>query len=1258
MADIDKLVIEVDSRVSSTIKNLNSLIDKLSVLDGKVESSAKGLTTLSKGFRSLSVGAKALSNLDMGDVEKNLTSIYSTVTNLGNQSPSIDKVVVSLKGMANALNGLANGYNKISNLSDISGGATKLTSQMGALEPLSNLAEQMQSFKTGSQAFNSALNSLQKGLEKLPNIIQEIDKIDLDKFTKQVAQLSAVLSPFIKQMESLERLSELCKNFTQSVNSTSKALNVYSKSQKLVSTTTKTSSVNLLANMYMMRRIGTALGSMVEKINSYIENLNLFSVALEDNTKRAWEFVESLQAIGVDQSESVRYVSTMYDMAKSMGMTSDNAYTLSTQLTKLAYDYASFYNIDVDNAFEKLQAGIVGSTKPLRELGKDVTEATLKVTAMELGIAKSVENMTQLEKAELRFISIMQQSASAMNDMERTLYSPANALRVLKAQFTSLVRTLGNLFVPMLSKMLPYLIATVKFINELVKSLARMVGITLPTIDFNASQSNVTSLGEDVEDTTDAITKLKNSMLGIDELNVLSDSSSSGVSGITDAIGGLGLDLELYGYNELLQEVDDKAKSILDTLMKWKTPILAISGILAGLFVGSKVAKFITTLMSLGTTTGKVANAFTVLGTAMGAVGLGAFATGVAIVAGVLASLASGAYLVYTALKPAIKQIDVLGEVSEETQSKLDPLLSVWKDLDKSIKKIDWSNKVIDNKDIEEVTGMVKTLVNNVLDEVDSDRNQALQDIEMLRNANSISNDTYRKMISDANRLYDGIVDTTTSAEKEITKIMTTASKENRSLKQSELERLNELQMQIRDNMVSVMSETESEYINIMNKLKLNATALKVEEASEILKSAKVSKENQIKEAQELRDRMLYNLNRMYGDEANMSNTAYAEQYKAIQNHYDGQVKEANQGYDDINTAIKEGLGESYNLIDSKTGEIKKVWQVAWERLKNDPLGFFKSMLETAGNFLGSLLSWFGKLGSQIAGELGKIGTNTVLSVGRWFASLGEKTGTWFTTLFASMKTYFSSKWTDFSNWSKNLCGSVASWFGNLTTKFSTWVASQYSSLKTQFNTQWNAFSKWSKNLCGNVSSWFGNLGTNFGNWISGQFTSIKNYFKKQWDSFTSWTKNLTGSVASWFSGLFKSETMQFDAIYNPVMGGESMANMGTPTVTAFARGGFVPQGASFMSPQQYWTAGEAGREVVGNYNGRTTVMPLEDTGFVQAMREAVYSAVVSANQSGGGETSVSIEMPVYLDSKEIYKGQEDFKYRSGTGLIRKVGVG
>ena len=133
-----------------------------------------------------------------------------------------------------------------------------------------------------------------------------------------------------------------------------------------------------------------------------------------------------------------------------------------------------FFNISVADAMQKLQSGISGELEPLRRLGYDLSQARLEAVALSLGIDKSVASMTQAEKAELRYYAIMTQVTQAQGDMARTLESPANQLRVLKAQLEMCARTIGNIFIPALNAILPYAIAVVQVIREVAEAIAEL----------------------------------------------------------------------------------------------------------------------------------------------------------------------------------------------------------------------------------------------------------------------------------------------------------------------------------------------------------------------------------------------------------------------------------------------------------------------------------------------------------------------------------------------------------------------------------------------------------------------------------------------------------------------------------------------------------------------------------------------------------------------------------------------------------------
>ena len=315
---------------------------------------------------------------------------------------------------------------------------------------------------------------------------------------------------------------------------------------------------------------GKKIWSAIEKSNDYVESVNLFTVSLGKYASEAKEYAEMVsEAMGIDPGEWMETQGIFMTLSTGFGVASDRAYTMSKNLTQLGYDLSSFFNIDTEDAMQKLQSGLSGELEPLRRIGYDLSQAKLEATALELGINKSVSAMTQAEKAQLRYYAIMTQVTTAQGDMARTLESPANQLRVLKAQFNMAAREIGNIFIPALNAILPYLIAATKVIRILASNIASLFGYEMPEVDYsgvaamgNASTETSTAL----EDATESAKKLKSYMLGFDELNVINPNEGS-ASDVDDPLSGF--DFELPEYDFLAGLAESKINTIVEDMKEW-----------------------------------------------------------------------------------------------------------------------------------------------------------------------------------------------------------------------------------------------------------------------------------------------------------------------------------------------------------------------------------------------------------------------------------------------------------------------------------------------------------------------------------------------------------------------------------------------------------------------------------------------------------------------------------------------------------------
>lgn len=226
----------------------------------------------------------------------------------------------------------------------------------------------------------------------------------------------------------------------------------------------------------------------------------------------------------------------------------------------------------------------------VRRLGYDLSVARLEQERLNLGIDKSVSSMTQAEKSQLRYYAMMTQVTQVQGDMARTLEQPANMLRVLKAQFEQCARAIGNLFIPILVKVLPFAIAVANALREIVAAIAGLFGVTLQAPDWGDSFGGATAGSGAIADNMDSAAasakELKRYLAPFDELNVLPDQNKgSGGSGGAGGGGG-GLDFgELPGYDFLKNAVTDKIdewKKKLEPLVSFvKDNLKEILGLIA-----------------------------------------------------------------------------------------------------------------------------------------------------------------------------------------------------------------------------------------------------------------------------------------------------------------------------------------------------------------------------------------------------------------------------------------------------------------------------------------------------------------------------------------------------------------------------------------------------------------------------------------------------------------------------------------------------
>lgn len=341
-----------------------------------------------------------------------------------------------------------------------------------------------------------------------------------------------------------------------------------------------------------IRALRVEISKAITESNAYQEDLNLFTASMGKYAKEAQEYAENVgEIMGIDPAKWMRNQGIFNTLLSGFGSVADRSYLMSKNLTQLGYDISSFFNISVEDAMQKLQSGVSGELEPLRRLGYDLSQAKLEQTALTLGIEKSVSAMTQAEKAELRYYAIMTQVTTAQGDMARSLEAPANQIRIFQAQLTQASRAIGNIFIPILQKILPIAIAVLRIVRELADAIAKLFHFKLTEIDYSGV-GNLAIGAEDAaagfDDATSAAKELKKSVMGFDELNILNGNTAPG-SGSAGVSGGSGFDFELPEYDFLGDAVSKQIDEVTQKLKNALPWILAIGAGFAAWKLGPKL---------------------------------------------------------------------------------------------------------------------------------------------------------------------------------------------------------------------------------------------------------------------------------------------------------------------------------------------------------------------------------------------------------------------------------------------------------------------------------------------------------------------------------------------------------------------------------------------------------------------------------------------------------------------------------------------
>ena len=536
--------------------------------------------------------------------ELNINKLANAIANLrskGNVSAvcdSLDKLAGSIAGLKSASKGIGSIFKNIEKMSnidvsgiDFTGLSAKLESLKSELQPLQNLDA------SGLKAVGSAMNAV----AKIPSINDKLDADTLNKFKTACNSISTSLAPLASQLDKVGNAfaklpPQLSKVVTQANRVT--AANEKQRKSYLSLSNQINGFMRNMAKLVSLKAIADYLGNAVAKFNDFYEATDLFHNAMGNLSGEADTLISKMQGLlGVDPTKAMTYMATIQSLGTSFGLTSDKAYILSKNLTQLAYDEGSYWNKDVAETFTAMSSAISGEIEPIRRLGVDLSQARLQQELLALGFNKQVSSLSQADKAVLRYIAIMKQTANVQGNLAQTIQSPANQIKILKAQLDMLAKSVGSLLYPAMKSILPPLIAAVQLIREFVLWVAKLMGVKVVFTDFTKSADSVGGIGDAMDDTTDSTKKaakaLKDYTMGFDELNIIDPTQGSSGSGGGASAGNILGNVDLSGY-DMFKQYNEELANQIDAIKQKIKDMLPIIGAIAAALALWKIVDFLT----------------------------------------------------------------------------------------------------------------------------------------------------------------------------------------------------------------------------------------------------------------------------------------------------------------------------------------------------------------------------------------------------------------------------------------------------------------------------------------------------------------------------------------------------------------------------------------------------------------------------------------------------------------------------------------
>ena len=590
--EIDSLSISIEAKAQKANSSIDKLVSRLDVLSnslGKLQNGSNNLVALGRGVESLSRGMQGFKGVG----EAKFIRLANGINQLAN---------INTQGLNNAASSLSHMTRAFNNIGAVSQNAVQVADLAKNLGKLGN--KSVTNAIANIPKLATAMNNLMATLSKAPNVSENVIRM-----TNALANLSAqgakVGSASNSISKGLNRASNSATRARASFGGLASAIGKFYATYFLFFRAFKGlwKSINMTADyVEAFNYFTVSMGKIASKWDSDWENygdenarnysnkffttLNktfskLSGVSYDPQTGLLSE--TGLQNLGLNLQEVTQYAAQLSSMMDAVGQSGEVTLATTNAFVKLAGDISSLYNIDYQDAADKIRSVLQGQSRAGYSFGWDTTAAALQETAEKFGITKAVSEMAQWEKQQLRILTILEQSKVAYGDQSNTINTLANQIRLFKNNIKEAGMLLGQLFVPILTKLMPIINGVTIAIKRLLSSIAGLLGIEIKDVGqgFSGIEEDIDGIGDSFDDATASAKKFKTYTLGIDELNIQPEQAESGGSGGGGVGGGIDLTDEILEatseYEKVWQEAFDKmenrAQEFADKISEYFKPI-------------------------------------------------------------------------------------------------------------------------------------------------------------------------------------------------------------------------------------------------------------------------------------------------------------------------------------------------------------------------------------------------------------------------------------------------------------------------------------------------------------------------------------------------------------------------------------------------------------------------------------------------------------------------------------------------------------